>query len=90
MEIPTLSLDIYLADSRSPQALDQARQVAESLINIGAVIIRDTRVSKAANDRFLDVLEDYFAQDDSVLKEDERPEVGYQVVCLLSISSCRT
>lgn len=31
------------------------------------------------NSRFLDLLEDYFAQPEAMLKKDERPELSYQV-----------
>jgi hypothetical protein len=35
-------------------------------------------VSEEANDSFINVVEDYFDQDEEALKEDERPEVHYQ------------
>jgi len=41
--------------------------------------VRDSRVSEEENDRFLDLMEDYFARQDEVLKQDERPEYGFQV-----------
>lgn len=78
---PTLvDLDIFLADPTSPAALDEARKAAESLILTGALVVRDSRAPAAANDRFLDLFEDYFALPDEVLEKDERPELGYQVV----------
>jgi len=33
-------------------------------------------VTDEENQRFLDLLEDYFAQPDEALKKDERPELG--------------
>jgi hypothetical protein len=43
------------------------------------VIVHDSRVSESDNDAFLDLLEDYFAQPESELKRDERPELSYQI-----------
>lgn len=54
-------------------------QTAESLIRYGALIVKDSRVSEDANSRFLDVMEDYFAQDEEALKVDARPEYHFQV-----------
>ena len=70
--IPLASI---LADSF---ALSRPPQTAEALIQYGALIVRDGRVSEAANERFLDVMESYFAQDEERLKEDERPQYHYQ------------
>ncbi|GFZ49871.1 hypothetical protein JCM24511_07274 [Saitozyma sp. JCM 24511] len=78
-QLAEISLDLYLSDPHSPLALTQARLVAESLISTGALIVRDSRAPREANDRFIDLFEDYFAQDQGALKADERPEVGYQV-----------
>lgn len=77
--LPTVSLTTFLSDPKSPEAIRQAQIAAESLILTGAVIVADDRASKAANDRFLDLFEKYFRQDDEVLKKDERPQFGYQV-----------
>lgn len=80
MNLPTVSLTAFLADPTGEEGLRQARLAAESLILTGAVIVADERASKGANDRFLDLFEDYFALGDEELRRDERPEYGYQVV----------
>ena len=36
-------------------------------------------MSEEDNSEFLDLMEDYFAQPEELLKRDERPELGYQV-----------
>ncbi|KAK8849815.1 hypothetical protein IAR55_005151 [Kwoniella newhampshirensis] len=77
--ITVVSLDEFLRDPASDEGRAQASAAAESLITTGALIVRDSRAPKIANDRFLDLFEDYFEQEDEVLKVDERPEVGYQV-----------
>ena len=83
MDIPVVSLDAYLTDPSSPEAQAEAAKAAESLILTGALIVKDSRAPKVANDRFQDLFEDYFAQGQEALKKDERPEVGYQVVSML-------
>jgi len=80
MDISTVSLDIFLADPTSPPAREEAAKAAESLILTGALIVQDSRAKREVNERFLDLFEDYFAQDEAALKVDERPELGYQVV----------
>lgn len=80
MDLPVVSLDAFLRDPSSPEGVEEAKKTAESLILSGAVIVKDSRAPKEANDRFIDLFEDYFAQDDEVLRKDERPEWGYQVV----------
>lgn len=85
MDLPTISLDLYLSDPTSPAAREEALKAAESLILTGALIVKDSRAPKESNDRFLDLIEDYFAQSDDVLRKDERPEVGYQVVSPIPI-----
>lgn len=75
-----VDLDVFLANPTSPEALDEARKAAESLIFTGALVVRDSRAPAEANNRFLDLFEDYFALPDEQLRKDERPELGYQVV----------
>lgn len=41
--------------------------------------MKDSRVSEKDNDSFLDLLEDYFAQDEAALTADTRPQYHYQV-----------
>ena len=48
------------------------------MIAFGALLLHDSRVSEEDNSIFLDLIEDYFAQPEELLKHDERPELGYQ------------
>lgn len=89
MDVATISLDAYLSDPTSEAAHAEALKAAESLITTGAVIVRDSRARKEVNDRFLDLFEDYFAQSEEALKVDERPELGYQVVCRRRVALLR-
>lgn len=43
------------------------------------MVVRDSRVTEEDNEKFLDLLEDYFALPNEELKKDERPQWGYQV-----------
>jgi hypothetical protein len=64
--------------SRSRSSLDIVPLIPFQLT--GALIVKDTRADASFNDRFLDLLETYFAQDRAALEKDLRPELGYQVV----------
>lgn len=54
-------------------------KVVESLRNTGCLIVRDPLVTEEDNNRFLDLMESYFEQENSIKLEDARPELGYQV-----------
>ncbi|BGP54124.1 hypothetical protein JCM8202v2_001698 [Rhodotorula sphaerocarpa] len=77
--LPIVDLDVYRSSGDSDGSAAEARKTAEALIEYGALIVRDSRVSEDANDDFLDTMEDYFAQEAEALEEDLRPEVHYQV-----------
>ncbi|EJD54446.1 Clavaminate synthase-like protein [Auricularia subglabra TFB-10046 SS5] len=78
--LPIVDLDVFLAQGeRDAAALAECKKAADALVTYGALIVRDSRVLEKDNQVFLDLLEDYFAQPEERLKEDERPELGYQV-----------
>ncbi|GAA5898572.1 uncharacterized protein JCM6883_003357 [Sporobolomyces salmoneus] len=77
--LPIIDLDAFLASPTSPEGAKAAKLTAQSLIEYGALIVKDTRVSEEANSRFLDLMEDYFDQPQEALEKDLRPEVHYQV-----------
>jgi hypothetical protein len=79
MDLPIIDLDVFLAGRDSPAAHDECLRAARALITYGALVLHDSRVSESDNVAFLDLLEDYFAQPDEVLRGDERPDLGYQV-----------
>ncbi|KIM47745.1 hypothetical protein M413DRAFT_439417 [Hebeloma cylindrosporum] len=80
MDLPVIDLDLFLAGPPNSDAvLSECKKAAEALILYGALILRDSRVSEQDNTRFLDLMEDYFAQPQTELKKDERPELSYQV-----------
>ncbi|KXN88784.1 hypothetical protein AN958_06653 [Leucoagaricus sp. SymC.cos] len=80
MDLPVINLDIFLSGSRDSDAVAQeCQKAADALIVYGALVLHDSRVSEDDNSRFLDLLEDYFAQPEALLKKDERPELSYQI-----------
>ncbi|KAJ7597507.1 hypothetical protein C8J56DRAFT_1011891 [Mycena floridula] len=79
MDLPIIDLDIFLSQRDSEASLSECRKAANALITYGALVLSDSRVAETDNTIFLDLLEDYFVQDQEVLKQDERPELFYQV-----------
>lgn len=78
--LPIVDLDVFLSQPLHTEAvLAECKKAAEALITYGALILHDSRVSEDDNSAFLDLQEDYFAQSGAALKEDEKPELGYQV-----------
>ncbi|VAI48751.1 unnamed protein product [Triticum turgidum subsp. durum] len=53
--------------------------VSASLRDTGALLVKDPRCTAADNDRFLDVVERYFARSDDSKRLQERPHLHYQV-----------
>ncbi|KAI1437414.1 hypothetical protein GGR50DRAFT_71127 [Xylaria sp. CBS 124048] len=79
MDLPIIDLDVFQTSPDSPAAQEECLKAARALITYGALILHDSRVSESDNSAFLDLLEDYFAQPNEILKKDERPELGYQI-----------
>jgi len=79
MDLPIIDLDVFLASRDSPAAQEEAVKAARALITYGALVLHDSRVAESDNIAFLDLLEDYFAQPEEVLRKDERPELSYQI-----------
>lgn len=78
--LPVIDLDLFLTQPQGSEAvISECKKAADALITFGALFVKDSRVSEEDNSTFLDLIEDYFAQPEDVLKKDERPELGYQV-----------
>jgi len=86
--LPVVDLTDYLHEvgntslphsSLSSSRFAECRQLADALEHFGAVLVRDPRVSRDDNDRFLDLMEMYYAQPREVKLADARPDVYYQV-----------
>ena len=83
MDLPIIDLDVFLNRDSSAEAqaarTAECAKAAQALVTYGALVLHDSRVSESDNTTFLDLLEDYFAQPAAALREDERPELGFQV-----------
>lgn len=77
--LPIIDLDLFCGNPSSAESRAECAKAAEALINFGALIVHDTRVTEEHNEAFLSLLEDYFAQPEEELKKDERAKFGYQV-----------
>ena len=75
-EIQTVDLDVYTNGDAAARAAEGAKAAA-SLHATGCLYVKDSRVAAADNERFLDLLERYFAASDG--RRDARPELHYQV-----------
>jgi isopenicillin N synthase-like dioxygenase len=63
----------------NPAIMELCKKAADSFKETGILIVRDPRVNNEDNNSFLNVVEDYFAQDYDTKMQDARPEYGYQV-----------
>ncbi|KAM4061142.1 Clavaminate synthase-like protein [Hirsutella rhossiliensis] len=81
MKLPVINLDVYLDNpcASSPPVQQECRRAADALITYGALVLHDSRVAERDNERFLDLVEDYFAQPEADLRRDERPDLSYQI-----------
>ncbi|KAI0778435.1 Clavaminate synthase-like protein [Trametes elegans] len=80
VELPIVNLDVlHSASLESEEYSRECKKASDSLVLYGALLVHDSRVSEDDNNTFLDLMEDYFAQPEEHLKQDERPELGYQV-----------
>jgi len=77
--LPAISVDEYVADPNSPAALEACKRIAQVLHITSCLIIRDSRVPEEKNQKFLDMMEQYFLQSWDQLKDDIHPELSYQV-----------
>jgi len=64
---------------KGEDAKEICQKVAEIFIKTGLLIVRDPRVQSEDNERFLDMMEDYFNQEHEIKMNDSRPQYGYQV-----------
>jgi len=78
MEDP-IELKYWLEDPNSQKAKDECKRVAGLFSRMGALTLRDPRVTFDDNGHFIDMVEDYFSQPEDVIYKDVRKEYGYQV-----------
>jgi isopenicillin N synthase-like dioxygenase len=78
VSLPVIDFRAFNDREANPQAyLNECLKAAQAFHKYGCCVVRDPRVNEAHNERFLDMLEQYFEKSDGV--RDARPEIGYQV-----------
>lgn len=96
MELPVIDLEEYLLarggleenGDAGQEFLALCQEVANCLRDTGALVIRDPRCTTEDNDRFLDMMEKYWSQSDAFKRQQERPDVFYQVKMKLLFLEC--
>lgn len=79
-ELPTVGIvDVSRFLQRAEGFEEDCKRVSELLSEFGVIVIKDTRVKKAKSDKFLDMLEDYYALPMSEKQKDIHPEYSYQI-----------
>jgi isopenicillin N synthase-like dioxygenase len=78
MEAP-IELSDFLQDPNSQKAKEECKRLANLFSRMGAVTVRDPRVTFENNQYFIDMIEDYMAQPEEVKYKDVRKELGYQI-----------
>ncbi|XP_062000903.1 uncharacterized protein LOC133718111 [Rosa rugosa] len=82
MELAVIDLSPYLessSESSSGQLKELCGEVSRSLRETGALLVKDPRCTAQDNDRFLDMMENYFASSSDFKRLHERPQLHYQV-----------
>ncbi|KAJ8556402.1 hypothetical protein K7X08_029793 [Anisodus acutangulus] len=88
MELPVVDLAPYLENS-SKVCTDSAEldseikslclEVSRTLRDTGALLVKDPRCTAEDNDRFIDMMENYFQQPEEFKRLQQRPHLHYQV-----------
>jgi len=81
IELSVIDLEPYLthSDHTTEEIHRHCKAISDCLRDTGAVIIRDPRVNLQDNERFLNLMEQYFAQPTETKMLDVHPELHYQV-----------
>jgi isopenicillin N synthase-like dioxygenase len=78
LTLPVVEFSAFFDKEKDPARYQaECAKVAHALHHFGLVVLRDPRVAEKDNDRFLNMMERYFAGSDGL--RDARPEYGYQV-----------
>lgn len=78
LKLPVVEFDAFYSKDADPERyMKECQKVADAFHHYGLVCLRDPRVSEADNNRFLDMMEQYFETSDGI--RDARPEYAFQV-----------
>jgi len=78
MEAP-IELKYFLDDPHSEESKKECKRVADIFSRMGALTVRDPRVTEDDNTHFLDMMERYYGQPLEQKMKDAREEFAYQV-----------
>eukprot|EP01133_Synstelium_polycarpum_P003764 gene3764-4339_t len=80
MEGPAI-IDIanFLANPESAESLQDCKNLVRTLQETSCLVIKSPNVNEADNSRFLDMMEQYYAQPVEALMKDVHPEWSYQL-----------
>lgn len=78
---PVINLARFLARKEEDRKAweEDCREISRLLKEYGMLIIEDPRVAESENEKFLDMLERYYEQDEATRNADARPDLHYQV-----------
>ncbi|GAV85689.1 hypothetical protein CFOL_v3_29123 [Cephalotus follicularis] len=85
--LPTIDLSPYLEiapklsveDELGPELSKSCSEVSRILRETGALLVKDPRCTAEDNDRFIDMMENYFQKPRDFKRQQERPNLHYQV-----------
>ncbi|HBB38215.1 MAG TPA: hypothetical protein DIS59_01770 [Candidatus Magasanikbacteria bacterium] len=77
--IPYVHLSTFVGRKGLKHDMSQARRLFKSLKQHSAVFVRDPRILPSDNERYLNMLEDYFGNPYKDRVHDQRPDLGYHV-----------
>ncbi|KAM4082532.1 hypothetical protein ACJW30_11G181900 [Castanea mollissima] len=92
MELKVIDLKAYLAvmdkldfeqskitEQLGPELTRLCKEVASSLREAGAVVVRDPRCSEEENEKFIEMMERHYESPVEYKRPQERPDFHYQV-----------
>nr|XP_016476638.1 PREDICTED: uncharacterized protein LOC107798185 [Nicotiana tabacum] len=79
MELPVIDLAPYLEKELDSEIKSLCWEVSRTLRETGALLVKDPRCTAQDNDRFIDMMENYFQQPEEFKRLQERPHLHYQV-----------
>jgi hypothetical protein len=77
LQYPIVDLSAYLTDQKNASV--DCQTVADLLHKFGFLCVKDPRVNHTHNDKFIDMMETYYDQNDEIKAKDMRKELFYQV-----------
>lgn len=81
--LPIINLPAILERKLNGDFTDSGKEECDKVINClhthGVLVVRDPRISQSQNDKFIDMMESYFEQENEKKLRDSRPDLHFQV-----------